>query len=233
MLTTMIVLVIDVGGSHVKVLASNCRTPIKVSSGPHMTPARMVRDVKKAVGPLNYDVVSIGYPGVVLHGHPASEPRHLASGWVGFDFRRAFHRPVKIMNDATMQAWGGYRGGRMLFLGLGTGLGTALIVDGVLESMELAHLPYKKGRTYEEYLGNAGRKRLGLKKWRRNVMKVIAQLRTALEVDDVVIGGDNVKRLNSLPKVVRRGTNANAFRGGVRAWHPQTGRRSSAKKRPL
>jgi polyphosphate glucokinase len=212
------VLVVDVGGTHVKVLASGHRQPIKIPSGPRMTAKRMVSEVQEAVSDWPYDVVSIGYPGAVLHGKPIGEPRNLGSGWVGFNFQRAFGRPVKLINDAAMQAWGCYRGGRMLFLGLGTGLGTALVIDGLLEPMELAHLPYRKGRTYEEYVGKTGLERLGKKKWRRHVADVITRLRAAFEVEDVVIGGGNAKLLNRLPRGVRRVDNANAFAGGVRLW---------------
>jgi polyphosphate glucokinase len=210
--------VVDVGGTHVKVLASGHRQPIKIPSGPRMTAKRMVSEVQEAVSDWPYDVVSIGYPGAVLHGKPIGEPRNLGSGWVGFNFQRAFGRPVKLINDAAMQAWGCYRGGRMLFLGLGTGLGTALVIDGLLEPMELAHLPYRKGRTYEEYVGKTGLERLGKKKWRRHVADVITRLRAAFEVEDVVIGGGNAKLLNRLPRGVRRVDNANAFAGGVRLW---------------
>jgi polyphosphate glucokinase len=207
----MKVVVIDVGGSHIKVLATGRSTPIKIPSGPKMTASRMVRDVRRAVAGWKYDAVSIGYPGVVLHGKPVSEPRHLGGGWVGFRFKQAFGCPVIVINDAAMQALGSYAGGRMLFLGLGTGLGSALIIDGVLEPTELAHLPYKKGRTYEDYAGNAGLKRLGKKKWRRHVLDVVTRLKAALEADDVVIGGGNAKLLNRLPRGVRLGANANAF----------------------
>src|SRR5262245_60455016 len=181
----MKVLVVDVGGTHVKILASGIRQPIKIASGPTLTPKAMVRQVREAARTWRYDAVSIGYPGAVLHGKPLSEPRNLGPGWVGFDFRRAFGRPVRVINDAAMQALGSYKGGRMLFLGPGTGLGTALIIDGILEPMELAHLPYKKGRTYEDYVGKTGLKRLGKKKWRRSVEDVVMRLKTALEVDDV------------------------------------------------
>lgn len=214
----MKVLVVDVGGNHIKVLASGHRTPIKIPSGPTLTARTMVRRVVKAIAEWRYDAVSIGYPGVVLHGRPIAEPRNLGGGWVGFNFRRAFGRPVIVTNDAAMQALGSYRGGRMLFLGLGTGLGSALIVDGVIEPMELAHLPYRKGRTYEEYVGNAGLKRLGKKKWRRHVIDVVTRLKTAFEADDVVIGGGNAKWLKDLPRGVRIGSNANAFAGGYRLW---------------
>jgi len=214
----MKVLVIDVGGSHIKLLATGRKTPIKIPSGPTMTAGQMVRRVREAIDGWTYDAVSMGYPGVVLHGKPVSEPRNLGGGWVGFQFKKAFGCPVIIINDAAMQALGGYKGGRMLFLGLGTGLGSALIVDGVLEPMELAHLPYKKGRTYEDYVGNAGLKRLGKKKWRRQVRDVVTRLKNALEADDVVIGGGNAKLLNRLPRGVRLGSNANAFLGGYRLW---------------
>ena len=214
----MRILVVDVGGSHVKVLATGQRTPLKIQSGPSMTPAAMVREVRAATKSWHYDAVSVGYPGAVLHGKPIAEPTHLASGWVGFNFRKAFRCPVKVINDAAMQAWGSYRGGRMLFLGLGTGLGSAMIIDGVLEPMELAHLPYKKGRTYEAYVGKAGLKRLGKKKWRRAVVDVLKRLKTALEADDVVVGGGNAKLLKKLPPQMRFGRNANAFAGGYRLW---------------
>jgi predicted NBD/HSP70 family sugar kinase len=214
----MKIIVIDVGGTHIKILATGHKKPVKIPSGRKMTAKEMVRDVRKAAAGWKYDAVSIGYPGAVLHGKPVSEPRNLGSGWVGFNFKKAFGRPVKVINDAAMQALGSYRGGRMLFLGLGTGLGSALIVNRVLEPMELAHLPYKKGRTYEEYVGNAGLERLGKKKWRRSVADVVSRLRTALEVDDVVVGGGNAKLLHKLPAGVRLGKNANAFTGGFRLW---------------
>src|SRR5712691_3994995 len=214
----MKILVIDVGGTHIKVLATGHKEPVKIPSGKQMTPKEMVRDVRKAVAGWKYDVVSIGYPGAVLHGKPVAEPRNLGGGWVGFNFKRAFGCPVQVINDAAMQALGSYKGGRMLFLGLGTGLGSAMIIDRILEPMELAHLPYKKGRTYEEYVGNAGLKRLGHKKWRRNVADVVTRLKAALEVDDVVVGGGNAKLLHKLPAGVRLGANANAFIGGFRMW---------------
>jgi predicted NBD/HSP70 family sugar kinase len=214
----MRILVIDVGGTHIKALATGQREPIKIPSGTQMTAAHMVRLVRKAAAGWKYDAVSIGYPGPVVHGRPVTEPRHLGGGWVGFDFRAAFGRPVKVINDAAMQALGSYEGGRMLFLGLGTGLGSAVIVDGKIEPMELGHLPYKKGRTYEDYVGATGLKRSGKKKWRRHVLDVIALLRPALQADDVVIGGGNAKLLRELPAAVRLGTNVNAFVGGYRLW---------------
>ena len=217
------VLVIDIGGTHVKLLATGQKVPIKIPSGPELTPRRMVTLVRRATAKWKYSAVSIGYPGPVLHGKPVSEPHNLAPGWVGFDFRKAFGRPVKLMNDAALQAIGSYKRGRMLFLGLGTGLGSALIVDGVIEPMELAHLPYKKRGTYEDYIGLRGLERLGKKKWRRYVADVVNRLKTALGADDVVLGGGNAKLLKALPAGARLGSNANAFRGGFRIW--QAGRK--------
>jgi len=214
----MKILVIDVGGTHVKVLATGQKKRVQIPSGPKMTPAKMVAAVRAATADWKYDAVSIGYPGVVIHDRPIIEPRHLGSGWVGFDFKRAFRRPVKIVNDAAMQALGSYHGGRMLFLGLGTGLGSALILDNVLEPMELGHLPYKKGRTYEDYLGLDGLRRQGKKKWRRRVNEVVRQLKSAVQADYVVLGGGNARLLAKLPPGARLGANANAFLGGFRLW---------------
>jgi len=215
----MRILVIDVGGTHVKVLATGHKTRVEIASGAEMTPAKMVAAVRVATAGWKYDAVSIGYPGPVVHGRPLREPYNLGHGWVGFDFTKAFgRRPVKIINDAAMQALGSYQGKRMLFLGLGTGLGSALIVDGVLEPMELAHLPYKNGRTYEDYVGLAGLKRLGKKKWRRHVNEVVKVLKTALEADYVVLGGGNAKLLKKPPPGCCFGDNKNAFRGGYRLW---------------
>lgn len=219
----MNVLVIDVGGTHVKVLVSDRSDPREFDSGPKMTPARMVEQVKALTSDWTYGAVAIGYPGVVAHDRIAAEPANLGRGWTGFDFQSAFGLPVKLINDAAMQALGSYEGGRMLFLGLGTGLGSALIVDGRLEPMELAHLPYRKGRTYEDYLGLAGLKRLGRPKWRRHVLAVVALFRVALEPDDVVLGGGNAARLGPLPPGVRLGANANAFLGGFRLWQDGAG----------
>jgi polyphosphate glucokinase len=212
------ILVIDVGGTHVKILATGHQTPIKIDSGPTMTARRMVHLVRKAVDGWRYGAVSIGYPGPVVHGRPVSNPKNLGGGWTRFDFARAFGCPVRLVNDAAMQALGSYRGGRMLFLGLGTGMGSAMIVEGVLEPMELAHLPYKKGRSYEEYVGAAGLKRSGKKKWRRHVADVIVRLQHAVQAEDVVVGGGNAKLLNDLPRGVRLGANTNAFAGGYRLW---------------
>ena len=211
------VLVVDVGGTAVKILASGQRDSRSFRSGPTLTPLRMVSGVKKLAADWSYHVVSIGYPGPVLGGRPVGEPRNLGPGWVGFDFARAFGRPVKIVNDAAMQALGSYRGGKMLFLGLGTGLGTAMIVEGIVAPMELGHLPYKKG-TYEHYIGRAGLERDGERKWRRHVADVVARLIAALQPDITVIGGGNVARLGVLPPQCCQGENTNAFSGGFRLW---------------
>jgi polyphosphate glucokinase len=218
----MNVLSIDVGGTHVKVLVTGATEKREFDSGPKLTPQAMVDGVKRLAGDWNYDAVSIGYPGPVLHGKPVAEPHNLGRGWVGFDFESAFGKPVKLVNDAAMQALGSYRGGKMLFLGLGTGLGSTLIADGVVEPMELAHLPYKKA-TYEDYVGERGLKRLGKKKWRKEVAEVIGTLVAAFEPDDVVIGGGNAKKLHQLPPLCRAGDNANAFAGGFRLWEPTKG----------
>ena len=214
----MRVLVVDVGGSHVKILATGQDEPRKLVSGPTLTPRQMVAGVNKLARGWTYDVISMGYPGPVLHGRPVAEPHNLGRGWVRFDYRRAFGRPVKIINDAAMQALGSYKGGgKMLFLGLGTGLGSALIVEGVVAPMELGHLPYKKG-VYEDYVGQRGLEKRGKKKWRRHVADVVSALIAALEPDDVVLGGGNVKKLKALHTGCRAGDNANAFVGGFRLW---------------
>ena len=213
----MKVLAIDVGGTNVKVLASGQDARRKFPSGPTLTAKRMVAEVKKIARDWTYDVVSIGYPGPVLRGRPVVEPHNLGPGWVGFDFAAAFGCPVKLVNDAAMQALGSYESGKMLFLGLGTGLGSTLIADGIMEPMELAHLRYKKG-TYEDYVGLRGLERWGKKKWRRHVADVVACLSAALEPDEVVLGGGNVKMLKALPPLCRAGDNANAFLGGFRLW---------------
>jgi polyphosphate glucokinase len=214
------VLVVDVGGTSVKILATGQKVHRSFPSGPKLTPREMVSGVKKLAADWSYDVVSIGYPGPVLRGCPIAEPHNLGRGWVGFDFVAALGCPVKIVNDAAMQALGSYKGGKMLFLGLGTGLGSALIVDGIVEPMELGHLPYKKA-TYEDYVGEAGFERHGKKKWRRHVTDVVARFIAALEPDDTVIGGGNVKKLDALPPHSRAGDNANAFLGGFRLWHQE------------
>jgi polyphosphate glucokinase len=226
------VLVVDIGGTSVKILASGHKIHRSFSSGPKLTPQEMVSGVKRFAADWTYDAVSIGYPGPVLHGRPIAEPYNLGRGWVGFDFAAAFGHPVKVVNDAAMQALGSYTGGKMLFLGLGTGLGSTVIVDGIVEPMELGHLPYKKG-TYEDYVGKAGLDRRGKKKWRRDVADVVARFFAALEPDDIVIGGGNVKKLDALPPHTRAGDNDNAFRGGFRLWGkdaalPRAGWRSKA-----
>jgi polyphosphate glucokinase len=222
------VLVLDVGGTHVKVRMTGQKKPIPIPSGPEMSAARMVADVKRVTAGWKYDAVSIGYPGPVVHGQPAEEPHNLGAGWKRFDFEKAFGKPVRVVNDAAMQALGGYQGGRMLFLGLGTGLGSAMVVDGVVEPLELAHLPYRKGRTYEDYLGIRGRKRLGLRKWTRHVFEVVALLKHGLQADYVLLGGGDTKKLKHVPPGVKVGTNEHAFVGGLRLWdEPLHDRRSA------
>jgi polyphosphate glucokinase len=223
-------LVIDVGGTHVKILATGQDEPREFVSGPTLTPQQMAVGVKELARGWKYDVISMGYPGLVLHGRVIAEPHNLGRGWVHFDYRAAFGRPVRIINDAAMQALGSYKGGKMLFLGLGTGLGSALVVDGIVEPMELGHLPYKKG-TYEKYVGQRGLEKRGKKKWRRHVADVVASLIAALEPDDVVLGGGNVKKLKELPKGCRAGDNANAFLGGFRLWEEAAGGKTSARPR--
>jgi polyphosphate glucokinase len=213
----MNVLVIDVGGSHVKVLATGQKEKREFVSGPKLTPKQMVRKVGSLVVDWKYEVISIGYPGPVLRNRPMSEPWNLGKGWLGFNFEAAFRCPVKVMNDAAMQALGSYEGGKMLFLGLGTGLGSAVVVDGVTEPMELGHLPYRKA-TFEDYVGLRGLEKHGKKKWRRFVADVVERLSAALEPDDIVLGGGNVDKLKKLPPGCRPGDNANAFRGGFRLW---------------
>jgi polyphosphate glucokinase len=226
----MNVLAVDVGGNHVKILATGQKQSREFPSGPTLTAKQMVAGVKKLAGDWKYDAVSIGYPGPVIRNRLLAEPHNLGRGWMGYDFKAAFKRPVKVVNDAAMQALGSYRRGKMLFLGLGTGLGSTLIADGIVEPMELGHLPYKKG-TYEDYVGIRGLQKRGKKKWRRNVADVVARLVTALEPDDVVIGGGNVKKLKQLPKGCRMGDNANAFRGGFRLWEKADQRRGSISAR--
>jgi polyphosphate glucokinase len=216
------VLVIDIGGNNVKLLASGQTQVRKFPSGPQLTPKKMVAAIKRTVTDWEYEVVSIGYPGVVLRGKIQREPKNLAKGWIGFDFGKAFGCPVQLINDAAMQAIGSYEGGRMLFLGLGTGLGSSMIVDGVLEPMELAHLPYRNGKTFEDYVGARGLEKLGKKKWQQHVFRVIKALSDALEPEYVVLGGGNVKKMKELPPNARPGNNANAFKGGFRIWQIST-----------
>jgi polyphosphate glucokinase len=214
------VLAVDVGGTHVKILATGKKEKREIVSGPGMTAPQMVASVIKLAQDWKYQVVSIGYPGPVLHNRPVAEPRNLGSGWMGFNFEEAFGRPTRLINDAAMQALGSYRSGKMLFLGLGTGLGSTLIADGILEPMELGHLPYKKA-TYEDYVGARGLRKFGKKKWREHVADVVARLTAALEPTDIVIGGGNVSKLKELPPGCRAGDNANAFVGGFRMWDPR------------
>ena len=212
------VLVIDVGGTNIKVLVTGEKKPRKIPSGPTLTAKKMVMFVKAAVKDWEFECVSIGYPGPIINEHPLREPHNLGGGWMRFNFRKAFGCPVKIINDAAMQALGSYEGRRMLFLGLGTGLGSAMIVDGTLQPMELAHLIYKKGKTYEDYLGLRGLERMGKKKWRRYVAKITEDIKSALEADYVVLGGGNSKKLKELPVGARLGNNEHAFLGGFRLW---------------
>ena len=211
------VLVIDVGGTSIKILATGQQERRKIPSGRAMTARAMVTAVKQLVEGWEYDAVSIGYPGPVIRGRPVAEPHNLGRGWVAFDFKKAFGCPVKVVNDAAMQALGSYDGGKMLFLGLGTGLGSAMIVDGIIEPMELAHMPYRRA-TYEYYVGKQGMKRVGKKRWRKNVAEVVDRLTAALEPDYVVLGGGNARKLKELPQGCRIGANANAFCGGFRLW---------------
>jgi polyphosphate glucokinase len=227
------ILVIDVGGTHVKFRVGGHGAIQKFPSGPKMTAALMTRQIRKLTRDLPYDAVSIGYPGLVFRGKVAGEPYNLGRGWVGFDFAKALGRPVKLINDAAMQAIGSYSGGRMLFLGLGTGLGATLIIDGVVEPTEVGHMPYKRGRTFEDYLGERGRERRGTGKWRRSVIDVIEQLKQALEADYVVLGGGNAVRVKKLPRGVRRGDNSNAFIGGLRIWRPGDGEFTLPARAPL
>src|SRR5262252_2723653 len=213
----MNILVVDVGGTHVKILASGEKDKREIDSGPTLSARQMVSKVKNLADGWEYDLVSIGYPGPVVHDRPMAEPHNLGKGWMGFNFAAAFKLPTKVINDAAMQALGSYQGRKMLFLGLGTGLGSAMIVDGILEPMELAHLPYKK-RTYEDYVGLAGLKRQGKRKWRRHVIDIVDRLTAALEADYVVIGGGNARLLKALPPGSHLGDNQNAFRGGFRLW---------------
>ncbi len=219
----MRVLVVDVGGTHVKILATGQRDKRAMDSGSALTARQMVAGVKKLADGWPYDVVSIGFPGPVMHNKPVLEPHNLGKGWVGFDFDKAFGKPVRVLNDAAMQALGSYKGGRMLFLGLGTGLGSAMVIDGHVEPMELAHLPYKKGRTFEDYAGLRGLERLGKGKWRKEVAKVVERFRIALQPEHIVLGGGNAKKLKNLPEVCELGDNANAFVGGFRMWEEPGG----------
>ena len=215
----MKVLVIDIGGTHVKVASSDNLVPIKIASGPDMTATLMAQQVLAATTAWDYDAISIGYPGPVFHDRPLAEPHNLALGWIDFPYKKAFgNKPLRFLNDAAMQALGGYRGRRMLFLGTGTGLGTTLIFDGTIIPLEVAHLPYKHGLTYEDYIGVVGLERRGKKRWRKSVLDIIARLRAAFVADYVLLGGGNAKLMNHLPEGVILGANANAVQGGIRLW---------------
>jgi len=221
------VLVVDVGGSHVKLRLFSEPTIRRFESGPSLTPVQLIDAVRREAKGWTYDRVSIGYPGPVRGNAPTRDPMHLGAGWVGFDFAAAFGKPVRVLNDAAMQALGSYQGGRMLFLGLGTGLGSALVLDRLLQPTELAHLPYRKKRTFEDYVGERGLERLGKKRWRRAVRDVVHRLAKALQIDYVVIGGGNARLLESgdFRGDVRLGDNQNAFLGGFRIWEAGSGER--------
>jgi predicted NBD/HSP70 family sugar kinase len=213
--------------SKLKLLATGHQVPRKVPSGQDLTPARMMAGIRKTIPDWKWDVVTVGYPGAVKNGRPALEPKNLGEGWVRYNFRRAFGKPVRIINDAAMQALGSYEGGRMLFLGLGTGLGAALVLEGLVQPLEIAHLSYRSGFTYEDFLGKRGQDRMGKKRWRKMVGEIVADLQAAFQVDEVVIGGGNAKQLKELPPGARLGSNRNAFAGGFRLWKdPLAGRRT-------
>jgi polyphosphate glucokinase len=214
----MKILVIDIGGTNIKVASSDKLVPIKIPSGPTMTAEQMTKDVLAATKGWTYDCISIGYPGPVVHDHPLAEPHNLAPGWIGFPYQKALGRPLRFINDAAMQALGGYKSGRMLFLGIGTGLGSAMIFDGVVIPLELAHLPYRKDRTYEDYVGLRGLERRGVERWRKSVLDVIERLRAALICDSVLLGGGNAKLMENLPSHVALGANSNAIDGGIKLW---------------
>jgi polyphosphate glucokinase len=214
----MKVLVIDIGGSNIKVASTDMRVPIKIPSGRTMNAEQMVKDVRAATAGWTYDCISIGYPGPVAHDRPLAEPHNLAAGWLDFHYQKAFGKPIRFINDAAMQALGGYKGGRMLFLGTGTGLGSAMIFDGTVIPLELAHLPYKNGRTYEEYIGLVGLERRGKARWRKSVLDIVSRLQAALVCDSVLLGGGNAKLMKNLPNHVMLGANSNAIDGGLKLW---------------
>jgi hypothetical protein len=236
----MRVLVVDIGGNNVKLAVPGKHEVVKVPSGSGLTAKQMVTSIRRATSKWDFDVVSVGYPGPVVNGVPSEEPVNLGKGWVGFDFDSAFGSPVRFINDAAMQALGSYEGGRMLFLGLGTGLGTALVVDGTVLPLELAHLPFRKGLSYEQYVGRAGLLQFGRKRWREFVVEIVGLLKHAMQADYVVLGGGNVKELRGLPTGARQGANSNAMLGGVRLWeapawatpavHPVTGGAGARRK---
>jgi len=213
----MAVLAVDVGGRSVKVLVSGEKEAREFVSGPALTPEQMVEGVRKAASGWTYDRIAIGFPGPVRESRPAKEPVNLGAGWVGFDFEAAFGLPVRMINDAAMQALGSYQGGRMLFIGLGTGMGSAMVVEGIVQPMELAHLPYRKA-TFEDYVGRRGLERMGKRKWLRRVREVLDLLHAALLPDYVVLGGGKADEIDPLPAYARRGDNDNAFNGGFLLW---------------
>jgi polyphosphate glucokinase len=219
----MKILVVDIGGTNIKVASSDIRVPVKIPSGPTMTAEKMTKDVLDATAGWDYDRISIGYPGPVVHDHPLAEPHNLAAGWINFPYQKAFGKPLRFINDAAMQALGGYQGGRMLFLGIGTGLGSAMIFDGVVIPLELAHLPYRKGRTYEDYVGLRGLERRGAQRWKKSVLDVVERLRAALVCDSVLLGGGNAKLMENLPSHVILGANSNAIDGGIKLWQDMSG----------
>jgi polyphosphate glucokinase len=229
------ILVVDIGGSHVKLMVTGQRTPIKVVSGPTLTPRKLMTSIRPVIAEWKYDAVAIGYPAPVRGEIPFAEPFNLGSGWVGFDFGKAFRAPVRFINDAAMQALGGYQGGRMLFLGLGTGLGSALVLDGQVQPLELAHLPYRKDKTFEEYVGDAALRERGKKKWRESVTDVVSRLQFAMQADYVLLGGGNARHLTRhralLPKGTILGGNADAMRGGARLWQSAQERTGNASSR--
>jgi len=214
----MKILVIDIGGTNIKIASSDNLVPIKIPSGPKLTPEQMTADVLTATKGWDYDGISIGYPGPVVHDRPLIEPHNLGPGWIDFPYQKAFGKPLRIVNDAAMQALGGYKGGRMLFLGIGTGMGSAMIFDGVIIPLELAHLPYRKERTYEDYVGLRGLERRGAERWRKSVLDVVERLRAALICDSVLLGGGNAKLMQDLPAYVTLGANSNAIDGGIKLW---------------
>jgi polyphosphate glucokinase len=215
----MNILGVDIGGTNLKFRTQAQKDVVKVPSGPAMTPDVMMAAIKEHTAGWKYDRVSVGFPGPVIHDRPLLEPHNLGRGWVRFDFKKAFGgKPLKLLNDAAMQALGSYKGGRMLYLGLGTGLGSAMVVDGSVQAMELAHLPWKKGKSYEDYLGKVGLKRSGRKAWQKNVLDVIALMANAMEADYVVLGGGNAKLIKKLPEKVVLGSNDNAFAGAFMLW---------------
>jgi predicted NBD/HSP70 family sugar kinase len=221
------ILVVDVGGNNVKLLATGHEDVKKVPSGPDLTPQKMMEGIREIIPDWEYEVVTVGIPTPVRDDHLVDEPVNLGTGWVDFDYEGAFGRPVRIINDAAMQALGSYEGGRMLFLGLGTGLGAALILEGLVQPLEIAHLSYKDGKTYEDLVGKRGQQRMGKKEWRKVVNQMVEDLYAAFQVDEVVLGGGNSKQLKEIPEMARLGSNRNAFAGGFRLWtDPMAGKRS-------